>query len=131
MSCIIHIETEKTAVSQFNFIWSISGADWNTDEIHRTWTLTNDRLRAAIVNLGLTCRCLKDNDVFQGTVQIKSDTDGLDQRYNGEHNALYALISPVDELQGQKLRSIYFEYMKYVGRIKQLQMQNRIRIELI
>lgn len=132
MTCIIYLETERTPgapADHWDFIWSVSGADWNTDEIHMS-VVSDDRLYAAIVNVGKACRCLADNEVFAGTIQIKSDIDGLDKRHDSEHDALFAMLAGGDDPQARKLRSIYHRYNKFLGRIKQLQMQWNIHIEL-
>lgn len=132
MSCTIYIETERTPDSpadHWSFIWSVSGADWNTDEIH-TPVISNDRLYAAIINVGKACRCLADNEVFAGTIQIKTDLDGKDRRHDMEHDALFAMLAGGDDPQARKLRSIYYRYTRYIGRIRQLQMQWNIHIEL-
>lgn len=131
MSCTIYIETERNQTNRklWDLIWSISGADWNADETYRQIECS-DRMKAAIYNLGYACKCLADNEVVFGTIEIKSDQDGKDYRYDSEHDALYALVCPLDDIQARKYRSLYHRYTRYIGRIQTLQYKWKITIEL-
>lgn len=131
MSCTLYIETERDPENpkQYQFLWSVSGEDWNTGEIIRYYE-TSDRLLASIVNLGQACAVLAFNKAGFATVEIKSDKDGKDIKHGGEHDILHALVCPVDDVQALKYRSLYHEYSRYIGRIKQLEFQWKIQIKL-
>lgn len=133
MSCTLYLETERTPNKKdsFDLIWSIAeNTEWNQLEHIETY-LTNDRLMAAIVNLGKALRVLADNDAANATIEIKTDSDGQDHRYSNEHNILYALVCPKDDFEALKLRSLHFEYNRYLGRIQQLRGKWDINIRLV
>lgn len=90
---------------------------------------TKDRLMAAIVNLGFACRWYADNELTRGIIELKSDSDGKDYRYQKEHEVLFDLIYPRDGWRVKKNISLYGEYRKYLHRIKDLMTKQRLRID--
>lgn len=118
---LIYCETNRITPHHFEFIHSFYiGAGAVGETVIQWQEKENDRLRAAIVNVGLACKWFADNDAGLRVVGIESDKDGKDKRFNGEHDVLYSLLCPVDDFEARKLRSLHFEYERYLGRIIQL-----------
>lgn len=81
-----------------------------------------DRMYAAMTNLGYACRWLVDRGDVRGTVCIQTDTDGKDKRYGGEHNDLFEAIRFRDEYRRNRAKYalIYGRYVGYLDRIREL-----------
>jgi hypothetical protein len=125
---VIFIETEKIGANSFELMQSISVGFTSLEnaQIYET----DDRLLAAIMNLGFACRYLADGDYSVREVQISSDTDGKVFRYNGEHNKLFSLVFPYNDAQAQKIAGLYAEYNKYLERIRFLIKRCKIKVTL-
>lgn len=89
-----------------------------------------DRLLACIINLGLACKWFADSFIKKGIIEIQSDKDGLDQRYDGEQDVMFHLLFPESGFQAKKNAGLYSEYDKYLLRIKQLRWQQDLQIKL-
>ncbi len=117
----VHIETNLIARDQYEFIQTWVNGETNADE--RTFTETHeDRMYAAMTNLGYACKWLTDDNFVRGSVCIVTDKDGQDQRYNGEHDDLFkAIHSQRDyQLNRAKYAILYGRYVKYLDRIREL-----------
>lgn len=128
---MIYCETYPVKPQVFRFIhtYYIGCASYKDDE--QLWNEPeNDRLRAAIVNVGFACRELVDKQERHATVAIISDTDGKDTLYNYEHDALHSLLNPATSNIMRKHQALYGDYMKYLGRINDLRRLGNIRIVL-
>lgn len=125
---IIHIETQPIARNQYELIQTwVDDLGNNFDE--RIYIETHDdRMYAAMTNLGKACRWLNDAVVTRGAVCIVSDTDGKDVRFGGEHNDLFeAIHSRADYLKNRtKYGLIYGRYLAYLDRIRDLADENEI-----
>jgi hypothetical protein len=135
-SLIIHLETVKSAKQKnlYEFIWSLSGRDFNTAE----WFLefeSDNRLYAAIVNCGMACRKLQEDRVFGAIIQIAKDTDGELTGYKYDdiyaHHTLFRMIEPSDDFEKRKVISLFHEYSHLIAKITQLAFQMNCLIELV
>lgn len=97
-------------------------------EFYDVWK-TQDRLMAAIINLGFACRWYSDNGIVRGIIELKSDADGKDHRYQKEHEVLFHLLYPHDGWQVKKNISLFGEYRKYLYRIKDLMEFQKLRVD--
>lgn len=132
--CVQYLETER-GENGFDLMRTIEAYGKLINgkprlEIIEHWQ-TDDRLLAAIINLGYACRWFHDTKIYNGFIDIKTDTDGQDHKYSNEHNILYGLINPSDGWQARKNASLYQEYQKYLWRIHDLTKANNIRIDLV
>lgn len=135
----IEIETIPLANNQFDLIHNFAEGATYHDEVHIPFdsntyeTLYEKRLIAAICNLGFACKWFADRAALGTTefrlVKIPSDRDGQDKRYDGEHDTLYALLFPSNDYQSRRLHSLYADYMKFLGRIQELEFRFDIKIE--
>lgn len=135
---LIYCETTRITKNQFELTrseWIGAGLIGETVE---TWTdENNDRLLSAIVNVGFACKTFADRaaDIITSVpvlqiVGIESDIDGKDHRNGGEHDILFSLLVPKDDEQGRKMRSLYYDYERYLDRIMQLAMRHGIKFVL-
>lgn len=118
---IIHIETIPIGKGQFEFIQTWLDRDTCIDE--RTFVESHDdRMIAAITNVGKACRWFFDNKTGRGTIVIVSDQDGKDYRYGGEHNDLFEAIHSQSDYQKNRLKYsiIYGKHVAYLDRIREL-----------
>lgn len=128
----IYLETERTGIHTFQFLWGYFVGASSTGEKEQEWKQEdNDRLRAAIVNVGLAARELSETDTDVRVIKIKSDKDGKDFRYGGEHETLYSLLVPSDDFQARKMRSLYGDYMRYVSKVLELMLRWDIVVQLV
>lgn len=115
---LIYCQTERIAVNKFELVHSYYlGASPIEDEIEIYIEPENNRLKAAIINIGLACKALTEIDTEIRVVGIEDDNDGLDVRYGGEHNILIAFLCSNNDYEVKKLRSLYQEYLKFLDRI--------------
>ena len=128
----LFIETIPIKRGEYQFMQSLYiGYDARGDWIHTY--LIDERLEAAIINLGMACRYLHTNYQYwkKGNMVILiTDTDGKDIKYNGEHNALHGLIYPHNSFEAKKFESLYGEYNKYLLKIRELMREANILIKL-
>lgn len=134
---ITYLETERgQRIGTWDLIRKVSAVGQTIDgekakELTTVWDKSpDDRLLAAIVNVGLACRWYFDNQIIHGFIDIKTDKDGKDRRYCGEHDILESLINPRDAWQNRKHQSLYAEYKKYLYRIRDLVKACDITIEI-
>lgn len=124
---IIHIETSLVARGEYEFIQTWVDGYNNLDE--RVFTEKHeDRMFAAMTNLGYACRWLQDKQVSRGSVCIVSDRDGKDIRYNGEHDTLFEAVAFRSDYQKNRAKYalIYGKYVKFLDRIRELADVNEI-----
>ena len=128
---IIIVETLPKGSENFQFIQSVfSGASSKGDRI--TEYKCPSRLLAAIVNVGMACRFLVDEySEWSKIIEIVSDQDGKDFKYDGEHDILYKLLFPANDYEARKVFSLYGEYIRLLDRIQQLRREASINIRLI
>lgn len=128
----VYLQTFAKGGKHFEFIQSVFIGLWPETEIILEYE-AEDRLHAAIINLGLACRYLYDN--YSGWVtnriEIESDIDGLDKRGNGEHDIMYSLLFPHSSYERRKLARLYSEYDKYLVRLWSLIKGANIEIKLV
>jgi hypothetical protein len=128
----VYIQTFTKEKGLYEFIQSVYiGASPESETVLEY--RAEDRLHAAILNLGFACRFLYDNykDWSSNQIEIESDSDGKDKRGNGEHEILYSLLFPYSSYQRTKLARLYAEYDKYLSRLWSLIRGANIRIKLI
>jgi hypothetical protein len=135
-SLVIHLETQKTARSKtaYDFIWSISGREYNTQESVFEYEADN-RLYAAIVNCGRACRKIEEERAYSAIIQIAKDTSGEITGYKYDdmyaHHTLYDLLYPSDDFRKRKAISLFHEYSHLIAKIQVITFQMNILIELV
>lgn len=129
---IIYCETSRTGVNEFELIRSTYVGLWGTkEEVEQLDEPDNDRLRAAIINVGKACAMIhRVGFENSGTVAIVSDVDGKDTQGNGEHDVLHSLLNPATDELARKHKGLYKEYMRYLDRIGELRRLSQIKIVL-
>lgn len=133
---LIYIQTIRTKKNEFELIHSHYRGLTSIDEQSFIWSdENNDRLRAAIVNVGFALNELAkyDNDTYNNNIKIvgiESDKDGKDKRDGGEHDILYNLLVPANDFEGRKMRSLYNGYERYLGRCIMLMWKHNVSIVL-
>lgn len=128
---LIYLETIRTQKNEFEFIHShYIGAGAVDEKIYKWVEPENDRLRAAIVNAGYAANALSDLDTGIKVIGIESDIDGKATRDGGEHDILFSLLCPKDDFEGRKQRSLYNDYARFLGRLRQLILMYEIKIVL-
>jgi len=118
---VIHITTELIGLNEYEFTQTWVAGEINVDE--RIFIETHeDRMFAAMTNLGYACKWFADKNFTRGDICIVTDTDGQDQRYSGEHNDLYKAIWSQKDYQDNRVKYsiIYGRYAKYLDRIREL-----------
>lgn len=124
---IIHIETTPVGNNHFELLQTwVSGVE-NLDE--RTFTEKHeDRMYAAMTNLGYACRWLNDAHAIRGAVCIVSDKDGKDVRFNGEHDDLFEAVYDRNEYKKNRLKYglLYGKHLGFLDRIRELADVNEI-----
>lgn len=118
---VIHIQTDLISSGKYEFTQTWCVGETNADE--RTFTESHeDRMYAAMTNLGYACKWYGDKNITHGDICIVTDTDGKDQRYNGEHDDLYkAIRSSLDYQHNRaKYALIYGRYVRFLDRIRDL-----------
>lgn len=127
MSAVIHIETNTIGANQFEFIQTWVSGENNLNERYLQ-EKHDDRMQAAIVNVGKACRWLQDANAVRGSVCITSDKDGRDARYGGEHDALFEAIYNKSEYvrNRAKYNLLYHSHVKHLDRIRELADANEI-----
>lgn len=124
----VHIETQPISANTYDLIQTWVG-DGNSNLDERLYTeVHEDRMYAAMTNLGKACRWLVDCKVDRGAVCIVSDQDGKDKRYGGEHDDLFEAIYDPREYQRNRAKYslIYGKYVSYLDRIRELADVNEI-----
>lgn len=91
----------------------------------------DDRLRAAIYNFGVAAKELIKQDYSHKQIAIISDNDGRDRKFDGEHNTLYSLLYPYNDLESRKYASLYQDYSAWLHRAKELIIEGKINVGLI
>lgn len=117
----IHIETNLIAVKEYEFIQTVVVGEINVEE-RLFQEQHEDRMYAAMTNLGYACRWFADKNESRGSVCIVTDTDGKDKRYSGEHDDLFEAIRSQREYQKNRAKYalIYGKYVKFLDRIREL-----------
>lgn len=118
---IIHIETNLIRPQEYQFTQTWVTGEMNVDE--RIFTESHDdRMFAAMTNLGYACKWYADKNFTRGDICIVTDTDGKDKRYNGEHDDLFKAIRSQREYQENraKYQLIYGRYVGFLDRIREL-----------
>lgn len=118
---VIHITTELVKPNKYEFIQTWEIGEQNLDE--RIFQENHeDRMFAAMTNLGYACKWYADKNHSRGDICIITDTDGKDQRYNGEHDDLFKAIRSRHDYQENRIKYslIYGKYAKYLDRIREL-----------
>lgn len=118
---VIHIETNLIAANEYEFTQTFIVGGENVTE--RIYTESHeDRMYAAMTNLGYACRWYADENISRGDVCIVSDTDGKDVRYSGEHDDLFEAVYSRSDYQKNraKYNLIYGRYVKFLDRIRDL-----------
>lgn len=128
---LIYCETIRKTKLEFELMQTrYVGADIISDTVIPYHVPSGDRLEAAIINVGFACADLSKLDTDIKIVGIESDKDGKDVRNGGEHDALFSMLSPRDDFEGRKLRSLYHGYERYLGRIVYLMRRYDIKAVL-
>lgn len=128
---LIYIETNRIALNEFEFIHSYYVGLSSVNEQIDTWTEPeNDRLRAAIVNVGFALNAIAGYEGNVKVIGLPSDKDGKDILHGGEHDILFSLLAPRDDFEARKHLSLYHAYERYLGRCKLLMLRHDIRIVL-
>jgi hypothetical protein len=132
MTCIA-LETIRRRKNEFELrqTW-YTGFMITGEKVHDWVDAENDRLRAAIINVGYACRDLYEARHLEVVriISIESDQDGKDNRYAGEHNILFNLLFPHNDYEAAKSRSLYADYLKYLTRINELRHKAKIEIKM-
>ncbi len=123
----IHIETNPINSSQFELIQTWVTDDKNLDERYYL-EKHDDRMAAAIVNVGKAARWFVDEKISRGAVCIISDRDGKDTRYAGEHDTLFEAIVSRDDYQKNRLSYglLYGSHVARLDRIREYADANEI-----
>lgn len=133
---LIYCETNRIKQNEFELVRSeYVGLDARNEIVEPHTDVNNDRLYMAILNVGFACKYLGDREdkgepLAHRVVGIESDIDGKDSRNGGEHDILFALLVPKDDEYGRKMRSLYYDYERYLSRILQLSMKYDIKFVL-
>lgn len=129
---IVYIETHTLAAGKYQLVQS---AFIGLSPLSETVTEyeSEDRLTAAIVNLGFACRWLHDNykEWKSNIINIVSDKDGKDKRYNGEQDIMYYLLFPHTHSEARKQARLYAEYDRHLSRLWFLIRGAGIKIQLV
>lgn len=123
----IFITTELIAPNEYEFVQTLAVGEMNVEE--RVLVEShNDRMYAAMTNLGKACRWLYDLNIRRGTVCITTDKDGSDVRYKGEHDDLFrAIHSQHDYIDNRiKYELFYGGHVKFLDRIRELANEQEI-----
>lgn len=123
----IFITTELIAKGEYEFLQTFSVGEINVEE--RVYTETHeDRMYAAMTNLGYACKWLSELNISRGCICITTDQDGKDHRYKSEHDDLFkAIHSQHDYQKNRKSYEIFYgKYVKYLDRIRQLANEQEI-----
>lgn len=125
---LIYCETNRIAPNEFELIRSRYVGASSIDETVETFSQAeNDRLMASIINIGFACKELSESESEIKVVGIESDKD---RSNGGEMDILFNLLNPKDDFEARKVRSIYYEYERYLGRIQYLAQRGNIRFVL-
>lgn len=121
MSITIFIETIPIGNNDFEFIQTWNDNEHNLDE-RLIVEKHDDRMIAAMTNLGYACKWLVDCKIERGNVCIMSDRDGQDFRYGAEHSELFTAIHSEKDYQENRLKyEIFFgRYVRFLDRIREL-----------
>lgn len=117
----IYIETIPKGNNLFDLIHTIEiDGKAVSDDVVKTDGF-DDRMIAAMTNLGLACRYLVDNRCERGEVCIVSDKDGKDHRYGSEHDYLYEAVHSHKDYQENRTKYALFwtNHVKYLDRIRE------------
>lgn len=127
MSNVIHIETNPINSNTFELIQTWVNGDKNLDE-HYLTEKHEDRMAAAIVNVGKAARWFVDTNTSRGSICIISDKDGKDVRFNGEHDTLFDAIVSRSDYQKHRLKYalIYGNHVARLDRIREYADANEI-----
>lgn len=136
----IEIQTHRAQKNDFCFYHTLShsirrGADMTApvpieDRVTTFREDSNDRLRAAIANLGLACRVFADAGLIDGLIIIESDKDGKDTRHGGEHDILFSLLYPQSFGDNRKNAALYADYQPWLAKAKMLINDYKITVKL-
>lgn len=118
---IIYIETNLIGQGEYEFIQTWVEGSINVDE-HILTENHDDRMYAAMTNLGYACKWFADKNIMRGDVCITTDTDGRDQKHSGEHDDLYKAIRSQKDYSDNRAKYalIYGRYVGYLDRIREL-----------
>ncbi len=127
MSNVIHIETNPINSETFEFIQTWVNGNNNLDERYLT-EKHEDRMAAAIVNIGKAARWFVDTDTVRGSICIITDRDGTDERFGGEHDTLFNAIVSRDDYQKNRLKYalLYGSHVSRLDRIRDYADANEI-----
>lgn len=132
----IEILTQRVGKNDFCFYHTVSRIEGGAithrfqDSVITFREDTNDRLRAAIANLGLAARRFADAGQSNGCIVLENDKDGKDMKFGGEHNILFGLLYPDSYGANKKNASIYASYNTWLTKAKMLINDYRITIKL-
>lgn len=118
---VIHIETNVVAKDEYEFIQTLVVGAMNVEE--RTFQEPHeDRMYAAMTNLGYACKWYADQNITRGEICIVTDKDGKDQRYAGEHDDLFKAIHSQKDYDHNRAKYalIYGRHVKFLDRIREL-----------
>jgi hypothetical protein len=126
---LIYCETNRKSINEFEFIRSRYVGASSTGEIIETYAQPdNDRLFASIINVGFACKELSANPANSlKVVGIESDKD---KSNGGEMDTLYTLLTPKDDFEARKVRSLFYQYERFLGRIQYLATRYGIKFVL-
>ncbi len=121
MTVTVHIETIPTGHNSYEFIQTWVSGESNVDERILN-EKHDDRMFAAMTNLGKAARWLADEGVDRGSICIVSDRDGKDTRFGGEHDALFeAVHNKPDYIRNRaKYSLLYGSHVRFLDRIRDL-----------
>jgi hypothetical protein len=123
----IFIETIPTGHKIYEFAQTLTLDNDNLEERFLTEN-HDDRMIAAMTNLGKAARWLNDKQIERGAICIVSDKDGKDQRYGGEHDDLFQAIHSQSDYERNRMKYalIYGKHVAYLDRIRELANTNGI-----
>lgn len=131
MATAIYIETTPIGNGEFELRQTLTVDGVCKDEREIT-DVFDDRMIAAITNLGLACKWLIDDNITRGDVTLITDQDGKDVRYGGEHNDLFAAIHSKPEYINNrgKYALFYGKHVTWLDRIRDYADLNEIAFRI-
>ena len=123
----IFIETIPIGNGEFEFTQTWTSAGVNLHE--RVWIETHeDRMYAAMTNLGKACKWLEDAKELRASICIVPDRDGRDKKFGGEHDELFEAVHSQADYEKNKIKySIFYgKYVNFLDRIRHLANANEI-----
>lgn len=124
----IHIETNRVNEEMFELTQTLMDDDRCITE--RVFTeYAENRFAAALINIGLACRWIGDENLKNCAIAITSDRDGKDFRFGGEHNELFNILENGSRYNANRMKysAFYPRYVLWLDRVRWLAHWHTIR----